>query len=194
MNQRSGGLPRSLLLFPVAVLALLLAAPTARSADEPQLVVHLRDESSVAYPVTSIMLVELEDGALSVRTTSGRHVYALATVARLDFRLNLTSIQDPRSTAALLAAVRLFQNRPNPFVAHTDIEFQLPSPGRVRLQIWSPDGRLVRTLLDGEMPPGTHTLRWDGLDDAGHRMPGGVYFYGLTGSGVDEARRMILLP
>ncbi|MBU1700998.1 MAG: hypothetical protein KJ831_12710, partial [Candidatus Eisenbacteria bacterium] len=35
---------------------------------------------------------------------------------------------------------------------------------------------------------------WNGLNDAGRKVPGGVYFYNLTAPGIKESRRMILLP
>ena len=47
-------------------------------------------------------------------------------------------------------------------------------------------GRTVKRLLDGPLPAGTHVSVWDGVDDRGARVTGGVYFARLR---VDEALR-----
>lgn len=89
---------------------------------------------------------------------------------------------------------KLQKNQPNPFSPETRIVFELPQAGKVELGIYSPDGRLVRALVTGERQAGVQEVRWDGQDDAGRKLPGGVYFYGLRAPGVTESRRMILLP
>ena len=103
-------------------------------------------------------------------------------------------MEDPEKAAALLKTVHLFQNQPNPFSPETRIAFELPQAGKVELGIYSPDGRLVRTLVTGEHAAGRHSIRWDGLNDAGRKVSGGVYFYSLHAPGVEQSRRMILLP
>jgi hypothetical protein len=37
-------------------------------------------------------------------------------------------------------------------------------------------------------------VRWDGRDDAGKKVVGGIYFYQMRAPGIEESRRMILLP
>ena len=66
--------------------------------------------------------------------------------------------------------------------------------GKAKLEIFSPGGRLVRTLVSGERPAGRQEVLWDGLNGAGRKVSSGVYFYNLSLPGVDESRRMILLP
>jgi len=44
------------------------------------------------------------------------------------------------------------------------------------VSIYSVDGRLVRTLFRGMKDPGEYRLAWDGRDDRGNLLPGGVYF------------------
>jgi len=66
--------------------------------------------------------------------------------------------------------------RPNPFVSSTEIRFDLPVKGRVRLVIYDVHGRLVRTVVNGELPVGFHSRTWSGVDDHGGRVAAGVYF------------------
>jgi hypothetical protein len=64
-------------------------------------------------------------------------------------------------------------------------------PERVRVRIYDVTGRLVRTLADRVFPAGEHTLAWDGADDAGHRVPRGVFF--VNSSNQPGSRRVVVL-
>ena len=54
-------------------------------------------------------------------------------------------------------------------------------------------GRLVRTLLDGEVGSGLRTVRWDGLGIAGAEIPSGVYFYRLETCGDHRVGKMVMI-
>jgi len=105
-----------------------------------------------------------------------------------------SSVDDSTDAAGLIKAMRLFQNKPNPFTPVTRIGFDLAAAGRVELGIYSVDGRLIRALVDEERLAGSHEVTWDGRDAEGKKVAGGVYFYKLAGPGIAESRRMILLP
>jgi len=84
------------------------------------------------------------------------------------------------------------QNYPNPFNPSTSIEFKLPGQRQVRLGVYALDGRLVRLLVDGVMPAGTHVAVWDGRDQSGRMAPSGAYFYRIA-AGRDLVTRKMLL-
>ncbi len=69
--------------------------------------------------------------------------------------------------------------RPNPFAQTTGIAFSLPQTGIARLGIYDLSGRLVRTLASGTLEAGSHRYAWDGRNDRGQAMAGGVYLYRL---------------
>ena len=75
--------------------------------------------------------------------------------------------------------VALLPNYPNPFDSHTTIEFALPEPKSVRLVVYDALGRQVRTLRNGFMDAGHHSVMWDGRNDAGSTMGSGLYFFQL---------------
>jgi hypothetical protein len=92
------------------------------------------------------------------------------------------------------ARTMLAQNVPNPFNPSTEIRFRLASPDDARLAVYDVRGRLVRVLRDGHFEAGEYKTAWNGMDQGGHAVGSGVYFYDLTtASGVREAKRMILL-
>jgi flagellar hook assembly protein FlgD len=85
------------------------------------------------------------------------------------------------------------QNYPNPFNPSTNISFTLPSAQQVRLEVFDILGRRVRMLADQRFEAGQHTITWDGNNQNRAEAPSGVYFYRLSGDGIDEARKMVLL-
>lgn len=90
-----------------------------------------------------------------------------------------TSAQNPPS------GVWLGQAEPTPFVASARIVYGLPQPGEVRLTVYDVRGRLVRTLAEGTLPPGTHRVSVSGLGS-------GVYFYRLEAGNTSLTRRMVV--
>jgi len=67
----------------------------------------------------------------------------------------------------------------------------LPSAGRARIEVFDLAGRRVRTLLDGERAAGRHAIVWDGRDDGGNAVGGGLYLLRARGDGLDVSRRVI---
>ncbi|MDO9171217.1 MAG: C25 family cysteine peptidase [bacterium] len=87
----------------------------------------------------------------------------------------------------------LDQNRPNPFNPATEIRFSVPRRTAVSLKVYDLAGRVVRTLVAGELEGGEHAAVWRGDDDAGARAPSGLYVYRLTADGATVSRKMMLL-
>jgi plastocyanin len=99
---------------------------------------------------------------------------------------------DP-SSDLLPRTASLEQNYPNPFNASTEIYFDLATDTRVHLAVYDILGRAVRTLEDAIVPAGRHYASWSGIDEDGHSVPTGVYFYRLTTDRAVVTRKMVLL-
>jgi hypothetical protein len=91
------------------------------------------------------------------------------------------------------APVELFQNIPNPFNPSTTIGFHLPGEMSVRLAVYDVNGRLIRTLLDRDMPAGRTTVTWDGKDGGERAAASGIYFYQLETRETVTSKKMVLL-
>ncbi len=87
----------------------------------------------------------------------------------------------------------LHQNYPNPFNAETIISFQLPQAETVRLDIYNIQGKWITRLIDGFMSAGYHHINWNTLNDQGHLLTSGNYFYRITAGNETEIRKMTLL-
>jgi hypothetical protein len=82
----------------------------------------------------------------------------------------------------------LDQNYPNPFNAETNISFNLAEAGNVSLNVYDITGRLVVTLVDGQMDAGQHVVVWDASS-----VSSGVYFYKLATVDYSATKSMNLL-
>ncbi|MDE2834738.1 MAG: FG-GAP-like repeat-containing protein [Bacteroidota bacterium] len=84
-------------------------------------------------------------------------------------------------------------NYPNPFNPTTNFDFTLPLDKRISVRIYDVSGRLVRTLINGEyFAKGTHTVAWNGRNDAGAPVASGAYIYTLEWGQFRQSRSMIL--
>lgn len=80
--------------------------------------------------------------------------------------------------------------RPNPFTDGLSIPLALESDAVVRAAVYTADGRRLRTLADRPLAAGSHTLTWDGRDDAGRETAPGVYFVRVTGAGKSRTAKV----
>lgn len=87
----------------------------------------------------------------------------------------------------------LAQSHPNPARGDLVIRFSVALSGKATLRVYDISGRLVQTLLEGEVQAGDHTVGWNGTRSDGARANTGAYFYELRMSGERVTRRMILL-
>ena len=72
---------------------------------------------------------------------------------------------------------------PNPAAGNVRLDYTLPGPAAVRIDVYDVAGRLVRSLLRAEQPAGAHTLTFDGCDGRGRPLDAGLYFARLTARG-----------
>ncbi len=102
-------------------------------------------------------------------------------------------VNDIPAITAVPLVFDLRQNAPNPFNPRTALRFSIPEAGVVQLAIYDVNGRLVRTLVDGNRVAGVHEVTWDGMDDAGRAVASGVYVCRLTNQREAMVRRMTLV-
>ncbi|MHB2156493.1 FlgD immunoglobulin-like domain containing protein [Calditrichota bacterium GD2] len=87
----------------------------------------------------------------------------------------------------------MFSNYPNPFNPRTIIRFALPEDGHVQLTIYSMSGQKVRILIDGQFSKGYHQIVWDGTNESGQSVSGGLYFYELRTNHKRILKKMLLV-
>jgi len=82
----------------------------------------------------------------------------------------------------------LSQNYPNPFNPTTNIRYEIPNSGFVKLIIFDALGREVETLVNEQQSVGVYEVTWNAS-----QFPSGIYFYKLATEGFSETKKMILL-
>ncbi|PIY31321.1 MAG: hypothetical protein COZ08_09050 [Bacteroidetes bacterium CG_4_10_14_3_um_filter_42_6] len=73
---------------------------------------------------------------------------------------------------------------PNPFIKNTSIEFYLENKSYVELSVFDLQGKKIRSLINQTLNSGNHTLKWNGLDQAGKPCKPGPYFIYLNINGT----------
>lgn len=84
--------------------------------------------------------------------------------------------------AVLPGTTMLAQNYPNPFTTSTTIGYTVATRGAVDLSVYDMSGRLVQTLVRGELPQGTYRTELRG------ELRDGVYTCVLRSAGVVSTR------
>ena len=104
-----------------------------------------------------------------------------------------------RGLSILSNQLHLAQNIPNPFNPETNLSFILPAKNGtsqsypVSLNIYSPEGTLVRTLVHQNMSSGYYSLLWDGRNNKKVFVNSGVYLYQLKVGSQTKTHKMLLL-
>ncbi len=83
---------------------------------------------------------------------------------------------------------KLSQNYPNPFNPVTNVKFQVPNRGFVKLIVFDITGREVETLVNRQLSPGIYEADWNAS-----KYSSGVYFYKLVTESFTETKKMILV-
>ncbi len=97
-------------------------------------------------------------------------------------------------SSPLAAGNRLAPAYPNPFNPSTTLRFESEAQGTLRLVVVDAAGRALRELAAGTFPAGHHSVEWDGRDDAGERLPSGLYLARLIGDqGLVGSQKLMLL-
>lgn len=154
------------------------------------------------------LVVEVQEGSFQSPATVGAGGVALAptgagttavTASAPEFLTTtrgMTSVVifgDLTATPSMPRHLALEPNAPNPFNPSTTIRFHLPEAGRVELTVLDLRGRRVRSLVEGELDAGLHTLEWAGRDDRGRAVASGVYFLRLVTRGEQRQQKMVLV-
>ncbi|MBN2600528.1 MAG: lamin tail domain-containing protein, partial [Candidatus Marinimicrobia bacterium] len=88
----------------------------------------------------------------------------------------------------LLNGFYLSQNYPNPFNPATTIEFRIPYPEFVTINVYNVLGQQITTLVSEKMRAGHYKYSWDTGD-----LAGGIYFYRFHAGNYIHTKKLILL-
>ncbi len=83
---------------------------------------------------------------------------------------------------------KLYTNYPNPFNPVTKIKFDIVKNTNAKLFIYDILGRVVETLVNGDLSAGKYEINFDGSS-----FSSGVYFYKLVTNNFVDAKKMLMV-
>lgn len=114
------------------------------------------------------------------------HDYQLMALAAQDYLLKVTNIKMAQHKS--VNQIRLSQNYPNPFNPNTNIEYQLPFGGHVKIKIYNMLGEELVEILNGYKNAGIHSVQFNA-----NEFPSGVYLYKISTEKYTHTKKMLLL-
>lgn len=111
----------------------------------------------------------------------------------------ITKIYKPDSSSSVYDDVlipvtnKLYQNFPNPFNPQTTLRFNLSEYEKIFLKVYDILGKEIKLLLYENLPAGEYTVQWDGKDNKGNSLPGGVYFIQMKAGEYWKTIKSVLL-
>lgn len=104
--------------------------------------------------------------------------------------LNTTPIEP---VSEILPEQSMYQNYPNPFNPTTMIEYEVKEQALVSLIIYDMGGRKVRTLVLKSQPLGKYQTVWNGRNENGRFVSGGIYIAKLqTGEHISTIKMVLV--
>ena len=85
------------------------------------------------------------------------------------------------------AGINLISNYPNPFTASTYINFTT-NGGYTLVQVFDNEGKIIKTLADGEYAPGTYKVWFEN-----ENYLSGVYYARLQNGSLQQVRNMMIV-
>lgn len=100
----------------------------------------------------------------------------------------LISVLDVPRNGALPSQFRLSPAYPNPFNGMTSVSLELPSETEVKVQLFNLEGRLVSTVLEGNLVAGEHQLNVDMS-----RQATGIYWLRAETPAANAVQKLVLV-
>jgi len=75
----------------------------------------------------------------------------------------------------------------------TAIEVNMKNDGNLNVFVMTLDGNIIKRLSKGSVKSGTHYFYWDGKNGAGNPVARGLYFVRVSGNGIDETRKVMVV-
>jgi hypothetical protein len=134
------------------------------------------------------------DNSTLVTNDGNYGVYTIPANTAHVYTNNIYSLSiEPEEKNIISQKLRISTVYPNPFNPMINLHFQLYDNEAMEISVYDIQGKKVRSLYSGWMDRGTHSITWDGKEDAGKMVPSGLYFISFkTGSHI-ETRKISLV-
>lgn len=90
-------------------------------------------------------------------------------VMLLDYTVDIEEIEARENSSSMISY-------PNPFSSSTTIKYEQQSDSHINVSIYNISGQLISVLVNSYQSEGTHTIEWNGVNQAGMNVPDGIYY------------------
>ncbi|MDD2772348.1 MAG: hypothetical protein PHP45_01480 [Elusimicrobiales bacterium] len=147
--------------------------------------VQLKSGFGQRYPTVGAVYLELFG---QVRFTN------VVTGVAVSTRGVSLGISQVLTLAAASGGITVWNNIFNPDKGgFAEVRYDAAVSRQLSLQIFSPDGTLVRTLFNGLVPAGKGALNWNGANMNGIIVAPGMYILRAKGAGIDALRKIVVI-
>jgi len=157
---------------------------------------------------------QIYDAGLPQCQASGTHAWSIAQTPDFEFiyqsarftrsfgvfdigiyrlKQGLLTNVEAKPISAVPPTTQLDQNYPDPFNAQTQIEFSINQAGFVSLEVYSPEGQLVKNLLSAFKKTGRYRVAWNGKNSKGGELASGIYLYRLKVGKEILTRKLLII-
>ncbi len=157
-------------------------------------------DTPIDHPTISEYFDLSQNGAVLASFDETGQVHIWDATKLLPFQPQPTAVEPKNKHFVTFGQIKrnqLLQNFPNPFNPETWIPFRLVNESDVTIRIYTPAGKLVRSLSPGIMSAGDYSLQsqaihWDGRNDNGESVSSGVYLYTINAGDFSATRKMLI--
>lgn len=164
------------------------------------------------YDENNLNTLELDEGSIQLFYLDEQGIWQEETNADLDITTNTINLEN--SAVAEYYALKANANKvviededqtavpqminiesvyPNPFNPQVTIQYVSSEFGKVQIQVYDLQGRLVKNLFNGLQEKGTHSVIWDASSDMGNAVTSGTYLLKITAGSSIAFRQLTLL-
>ncbi len=175
----------------------LLFLPLVLWAQTAEMTVHEKGGNSFSVSsdqIQKIVIVKDRTPAFQIVQRDGSQSESeLTGVDKIVFHETTRVEESGSRTCVDVSSFVLHQNYPNPFNPSTTIEYELSTSGLIQIQVYNMNGQEIRNLEAGVRPVGIHRTIWDGKDEHGSVVSGGVYLCRIRFGDSVQMQKMLLV-
>lgn len=163
-----------------------------------KLIIMLITFLGVSFPTSAQMVISsgggfLENTAVSLEFTAGDVIVGNFSNSSIQITggfvgIGSSVVVSNAPEVDLPTKFGLSQNYPNPFNPTTVINYDVPRPANIKLDVFNSIGVKVATLVSDSKPAGSHTINF-----SANNLSSGMYFYRLTADGSTISTKKMLL-
>ncbi len=161
----------------------------ARSSPGP---IDVSAEKPVSWAALAVALIDAEDGLVHRIDEQAAHLASFRGEREMVLLVGPPGYIADREASLAPVSPRLRPLYPNPSGGVVQVEFGVPEPMDVRIEVFSVDGRRVADLAAGRFAEGWHRIQWAGAQDTGGEAAPGLYLVRLAHAKGTVSRSVII--